>query len=317
MRILGSPAYAGECADFSGQLLGSSLGCGRSGEEAMKNDANLPNSDTELPGGVLVSSMWWWAANVFYPAQVLKSLGLYHGQELGSEPTQTRQTGAGRFFSLFYPEPVKLSERPPNYDLVTEFDRLSNEYDSYVQPFSAPIYTEVELLMRRFLPSNARILDASAGPGKEMIKLSRLVPRGEVVGIDLSAEMVATAWRNARQAGLLNTAHFQADVACMSEYFEHRFDAIYCSLAFHHYPDPSGAAREMRRVLADGGKAFIADPGPLWFNLISAPLAKWADPGWIGYHTPKEFRQLFLEAGFADFYWREVLPGMGVCIASA
>lgn len=273
-------------------------------------------AEGDLPGSVLVQSMWWWAAYVFEPARALKSLGLYRGQQLGTPPAPTPRTGAGRFFSLFYTTPVYLDEPPDGYQLVAEFDRISEEYDQYVQPFSDPIYAETEELMRPYIPPNARILDASCGPGKEMLKLVRLVPNGEVIGIDLSAEMVTTACRNAREAGVLNTAYFQADVARMPAPFEHRFDAVYCSLAFHHYPDPPGAAREMRRVLAEGGKAFVADPGPTWYNVLSAPLAKWADPGWMGFHSPEEFRDLFLAAGFAAFCWTEILPGIGLGIAS-
>lgn len=278
--------------------------------------AHIPSDAKDLPGSVLVSSMWWWAAYVFHPAKVLKSLGLYRGQELGTPPPVLLRVGAGRFFSLFYTTPVFLEEHPDSYELVAEFDRISKVYDQYVRPFSDPIYEETEKLMRPHIPSNGRILDSSCGPGKEMLKLVQIVPEGEVVGIDLSAEMVETACHNAREAGVLRTAYFQADVAHMPKFFERRFDAVYCSLAYHHYPEPEAAASEMRRVLVDGGKAFIADPGPSWYNVLSAPLAKWADPGWIGFHTPEEFRDLFLQAGFADFYWREALPGIGVGVAS-
>jgi len=47
---------------------------------------------------------------------------------------------------------------------------------------------------------------------------------------------------------------------------------------------------------------------------LSAPLAKWADPGWIGFHTPDEFRHLFLDAGFARAAWIDLLPGFGLAI---
>ena len=156
----------------------------------------------------------------------------------------------------------------------------------------------------------------AAGQARKGCGSRALVPQGEVVGVDLSAEMVATAWRNARNAGALNAAYFQADIARLPEHFQERFDAVYCSLASTSYPQPLGAAREMHRVLAPGGYAFVADPGPAWYNLLSASLAKWADPGWIGFHTPDEFRDLFLEAGFAGFYWQELLPGIGLGVAS-
>jgi hypothetical protein len=56
------------------------------------------------------------------------------------------------------------------------------------------------------------------------------------------------------------------------------------------------------------------DPGPAWYNAISAPIAKWADPGWIGFHTPGEFCALFRTAGFDRAGWFELLPGFGLAV---
>jgi hypothetical protein len=71
----------------------------------------------------------------------------------------------------------------------------------------------------------------------------------------------------------------------------------------------------MRRVLNKRGRAFVVDPGPWWFKLIGSPLAKWGDPGWVNFYTGEELRDFFFSAGFADFYWSEILPGFGMCIA--
>jgi len=141
------------------------------------------------------------------------------------------------------------------------------------------------------------------------------VPDGEVVGIDLAAGMVNAAHVAARAHGLDHCAFAQADVGALPEVFTGAFDVAYNSLAHHHYPDPPGAAREILRCLRPGGLYCIVDPGPEWFNRISAPLAKWSDPGWIGFHKPSEFRSLLLGAGFARFSWRELLPGFGLAVA--
>ena len=58
----------------------------------------------------------------------------------------------------------------------------------------------------------------------------------------------------------------------------------------------------------------MVDPGPAWFNRMSAPFAARTDPGWIGFHTPEEFRGLFGHAGFARTAWIELLPGFGVAV---
>jgi hypothetical protein len=40
-----------------------------------------------------------------------------------------------------------------------------------------------------------------------------------------------------------------------------------------------------------------------------------ADPGWIGWKTPREFRALFDAAGFTSSCWIPLLPGFGIAIA--
>jgi hypothetical protein len=47
---------------------------------------------------------------------------------------------------------------------------------------------------------------------------------------------------------------------------------------------------------------------------MSVALARWADPGWIGFHTPDEFRDLLSTAGFARTAWIDLLPGFGVAV---
>ena len=66
----------------------------------------------------------------------------------------------------------------------------------------------------------------------------------------------------------------------------------------------------MHRVLRRRGHAFIIDAGPPWMKALGSPLAKWADPGWVAFHTGEELQRLFRGAGFADFYWTELLPHM-------
>lgn len=274
------------------------------------------NPETDIPAAIFVGQMWWYALTVLYPAQALKSMGWYPQNEIGQYPLIVPLKGQGQFYCRHYHEPCYLDKPPKDYNPVEYFDRTAAVYETWVKPFSRPIYEETAKLMQPFLVPTARILDTSCGPGTEMLQLAELVPEGEVVGMDLSAGMVATAFENAKRRGVHNTAFFQADVANMPEHFAGRFDAIFCFGAFHHYPDSQGAVKEMHRVLNENGKAFVVDPGPWWFKIISAPIAKWADPGWVGFHTGEEFQALFRQAGFSRFYWNEVLPGFGMCIGT-
>jgi hypothetical protein len=58
----------------------------------------------------------------------------------------------------------------------------------------------------------------------------------------------------------------------------------------------------------------VIDPGPAWFNALSAPLGRLADPGWIGWKTPEQFRTLLESAGFARAAWIPLLPGFGLAV---
>jgi SAM-dependent methyltransferase len=265
----------------------------------------------------LALGLLWWNASVFQPALHLKRLGLYVPSTLGTRPEKREIKGGGRGLSLRHERPVLLDAEPEGYAGVREFDHISEGYDAFVRPFSDPIVEEVMDLMRPYLAPSARILDPSAGPGSAAVRLSRLVPEGEVVAADLSRGMVEEAHRSARAAGCANMAFFQADVTRPPAEFEGYFDIVFCCLSFHHYPDGAGAARAFRRVLAPHGMAFVADPGPAWYIALARPISMLADPGFVQHRTGEEFKALLTEAGFSSVYWVEALPGIGVTIASA
>jgi SAM-dependent methyltransferase len=275
-----------------------------------------PSLERHLLNHSLAMALLGWNLHVFQPALALRRFGYYQPASLGARPEPGSPKGGGRALSQRYEAPVLLDEEPAGYENVREFDEVSDLYTAVTRPFSDPIVDETLGLMRPLISPRARILDPSSGPGQAAIALSELVPEGEVVAADLSRKMVEKAHRDARAAGRSNMAFFQADVADPPSAFEHYFDAIFCCLSFHHYPDGAAAARAFRRVLADGGKAFIADAGPAWFIELARPISKLADPGFVQHRTGEDFQRLFLEAGFSSVYWIEALPGIGITIAS-
>jgi ubiquinone/menaquinone biosynthesis C-methylase UbiE len=275
--------------------------------------AHAPGGD--LASGTLVAAMWSYAATVLQPAQALKRAGLLTGLARdGDLPEIGDRRGLGPHFSRLHAAPVFLGRATAHDHLVDEFDRMAEVYDAFVQPFSRPIFDEALDEMRAFLPPGARVLDAGCGAGRELLRVARAVPEGEVVGVDLAAGMVRTAQAAARAGGLDHCAFFQADVTDLPAAFAGAFDLVYNSLAHHHYPDPPAAAASILRALRPGGVYCVVDPGPEWYTKLSAPIARWADPGWIGFHTPDGFRALFRDAGFARTAWIDLLPGFGLAV---
>lgn len=264
------------------------------------------------PAAYLVQAMWFYAETVFRPAQVLKRVGLYTPRIAGTAPQKLDRPGLGPRFSREHHAPVLLNRDTEHDHLVEEFNKMAEVYAEFVRPFSEPIFEEALGIIKRYLRTDWRVLDAGCGPGRELQQIARLVPDGEVVGIDLAAAMVNTAHRAARAFGLKACAFFQSDVGDLPAVFEDQFDMVYSCLAHHHYPEPPIATQSIFRSLRPGGLYCVVDPGPAWYNAISAPLAKLADPGWIGFHTPEEFSSLFRNAGFVNTAWFEILPGFGV-----
>jgi ubiquinone/menaquinone biosynthesis C-methylase UbiE len=264
----------------------------------------------------LVGALWWYSASVLYPARFLRWGGVrVVGGPVGEGPVGLPRPGLGRRFSKTCGEPVLLDEPSEHGHLVEEFDELAEFYELLVRPFSTPIFDEALPVIRRYLAPDSRVLDVGCGPGRELRRVAALLPQGEAVGVDLAPGMVQVAHAAARERGLHHCAFFQADVCNLPRRFDGAFDLVYSSLAHHHYPDPAAAAAGVLRCLRPGGVYCVIDPGPAWFNALSAPLGRIADPGWIGWKTPREFRALFDAAGFAGSGWIPLLPGFGIAIA--
>jgi ubiquinone/menaquinone biosynthesis C-methylase UbiE len=271
------------------------------------------------PQGVLAGALWTYAATVLYPSQVLKRRGVLRLRAPEGDPPSAyrlpEDPGLGPHFSRRHPTPALLESTGEHGHLVEEFDRMAEVYDAYVSPFSTPIFDEAMAEMSPFLPRAARVLDAGCGAGREMQRVARVVPEGEVVGVDLAAGMISAAFLDARAHGLTNCAFIQADVGTLPATFDAAFDLVYSSLAHHHYPDPAAATAAIRGTLRPGGIYCVVDPGPAWYGRIREQLARWGDPGWMSFQSPAEFIDLFRAAGFARASWRELLPGFGIAIA--
>jgi len=256
--------------------------------------------------------LWPIALSILYPAQMIKSVGLYSTREYGRFPLPIA-SGGGQFFCRRHKHPVTMKAGVRG---ERDFDSLAELYDSWVNPCTMPVTEETLELIDRLLPDDARILDLGCGPGKEIPLLAERVPLGEVVGADISEQMLRGAFDYSKGQGAGNTAFFQVDAARLPRVFAEKFDLIFCSSAFHHYENPENSLKEMRRALRANGKAVIIDPSiTAWYG-ISEPIAKWGDPGFVSFYTVEEFHRMFANAGFSEYYWNEVLPGIGVSIGT-
>jgi ubiquinone/menaquinone biosynthesis C-methylase UbiE len=160
--------------------------------------------------------------------------------------------------------------------------------------------------------ANARVLDVGSGMGQLALLLARRSEVGQVLGIDLSGEDVHAARRLAEIVGG-NATFLEMDASAMT-FADGEFDIVVSTLALHHWDDPVAVLREIRRVLAPGGRALILDmrrdaPALLFgfLTLVSRVLA----PRWLresgeplaslqAAYTPAEAVLLAVKAGWNE-----------------
>jgi ubiquinone/menaquinone biosynthesis C-methylase UbiE len=105
-----------------------------------------------------------------------------------------------------------------------------------------------------------RLLEIGCGPGTDTVELGRRVgPGGQVVGLDLDPEMVATADLKCAEAGLsAQVTHHQGD-ACALPFPDDSFDGCRAERIFLHLRDPFPAVENMIRVTKPGGRIVVVE----------------------------------------------------------
>ncbi|MBI2058808.1 MAG: methyltransferase domain-containing protein [Nitrospirae bacterium] len=151
------------------------------------------------------------------------------------------------------------------------------------------------------------ILDVGCGDGKITAGLAGLVPRGIVLGVDQSAEMVKYAGQNYPRSRFPNLGFEQGEASLLT--FNARFDLIVSFSCLHWVHDHPKALKGFHRALRPGGRLLLQFGGEgnalpirqITGEIIRRP--KWA-PHFQGFVEPwrfcsaREYRSWVKDAGF-------------------
>lgn len=184
------------------------------------------------------------------------------------------------------------------------FDAIAEQYDTlrFVQVCAR------RLIELTDLPPGARVLDLATGTGLVALAAQQLVgPAGQVVGVDLSPEMLEKARYKARKLGQPAPV-FQLGDGEHLDLPDDSFDAVLCASALFFIPNMQAAVNECRRVLRPGGvfgftsfgSQFLQPLNQMWKEHLSSygieppgsPNERLADRA--------ECEQLLRAAGFTD-----------------
>ena len=138
-------------------------------------------------------------------------------------------------------------------------------YERYMVPSIFGPWAE-ELLDLASPRDDAQMLDVACGTGVvARLAAIRASGRGRVVGLDMHPGMLAMA-RSLSLASGLPIAWARADAQRLP-LANGGFDLVLCQQGLQFFPDRPAALREMRRVLAPGGRLAVA----VWLGLDRNP----------------------------------------------
>ena len=191
------------------------------------------------------------------------------------------------------------------------WDKAALSYETLWREQLEPAQTH--LLDFADLASGERVLDVACGTGLVTFRAASLVqPCGEVVGADISEQMIAVARDIARARGIANTVFHRMDAEQLA-LDDASFDVAMCALGLMYVPHPEIALGEMHRILRPGGRVVCAVWGRRsacgWaeiFPIVDARVRSEVCPMFFRLGAGDALEQAFVAAGFGQIACRRL-----------
>jgi SAM-dependent methyltransferase len=156
------------------------------------------------------------------------------------------------------------------------------------------------------------VLDIGCGCGDTTLEIARRVrPRGEVLGLDISAPMLEVAVERAAAIAAADVGFRRADAQIAR--FDARFDAAFSRFGVMFFADPIAAFTNIHDALRPGGRiAFVCWRDPAENPWMMVPLAAAlrfvpppppmdpTEPGPFAFADASRVRAILMAAGFED-----------------
>ena len=104
------------------------------------------------------------------------------------------------------------------------------------------------------------LLDLGTGPGYLPVEIVKRAPDINITGVDLSRKLIHMARANAQKAGLSSQLSFEVGNSTRLRFGDAVFDMVISTGMLHSLKNPVNVLMEIKRVLKDGGDAWIYDP---------------------------------------------------------
>ena len=210
----------------------------------------------------------------------------------------------------------KLPARVPEGEAIDDIPELS--MDELSESFKRRMkeYKQfVDLIINKLkLRNHLRVLEIGPGPGWITILLAQRDPTLEIIGLEISQDMIRVANKNKQEEGVEeNIKYIHGTAENMSLFEENSFDAVISHDSLHHWDYPSKIFNEIARVLKNDGILCIEDGrrdigvgAKIIFKLAKLFISKTMSYYWktsiMASYTPEEARNLIDETDLRNRY---------------
>lgn len=226
------------------------------------------------------------------------------------------------------------NDQEPKVDQIRRmFNRIAPKYDQLNRIISLGLdrsWRKRALhLLAPYTPQ--RVLDVATGTGDLAIEIIQTISSAkEVVGVDISEEMMRVGQEKVHQAGLNKKISFERQDCTAMTFEADSFDAATIAFGIRNFSDIPAAAAELHRVLRSGGVLIIAElsvpTNPLLrlgyklyagqiIPLIGRLISKDRDaytylPKSIAAVPQRErMVEILRKAGFSEAFYESIFPG--------
>jgi len=159
---------------------------------------------------------------------------------------------------LIYSLPRKKNLREPSIEgldspeVAAAFEKVTN-----LLPFKL-LHRKVLSQLKLYNLKDS-LLDVGCGSGNLIIQVAKKYPSLDLIGVDLSSEILELAKKKAVENNLNEKIVFKIGSVESLPFPDKSVDFILSTLSLHHWEDPKQAFEEIFRVLTDGGVLLIFD----------------------------------------------------------
>lgn len=182
------------------------------------------------------------------------------------------------------------SRRAKGEQVKEMFDSIAPAYDFMNRAMTLGIdrlWRRKAISLIEAMPHD-RILDVATGTADLAILMAEKLDPLEVIGVDISEEMLAAGSRKAEDAGVTDVVKLSPGDCLNLPLTDDSFDVVTSAFGVRNFENLLEGYREMHRVLRKGGSVVVLE--------LSVPTSKWVAP-------------------LYRFYTRRIIPAVGRLIS--